>query len=204
MAGLGECDRAWPSRAPRIAGLRWSVSNWPVVSRLMSHVLPPADYYASLPRHIAGAGCVFLNRASTDQVLLVKPSYRPDGTWEIPGGGLEEGEDPWQAACREIAEELGLEITPGRLLAVDWVPAQPDGRPALANYLFDGGLLSAVEAEQQIRLDPGELSGWRFASPGEWTEMLPEHMVRRVRACVTALADGGTACLRYGWPPEGQ
>jgi 8-oxo-dGTP pyrophosphatase MutT (NUDIX family) len=45
---------------------------------------------------------------------------------------MDPGESPWETACREITEELGLKVKPGRLLAVDWVPAQPDGRPALA------------------------------------------------------------------------
>ena len=96
----------------------------------MSHV-PPQEYYASLPKHIAGAGAIFHN--ADGKVLLVKPSYRD--TWEIPGGGLEHGEFPFQAAAREVGEETGLELRPGRLLAVDWVPPQDDGRPALANFL---------------------------------------------------------------------
>lgn len=170
----------------------------------MSHVLPAAEYYASLPRHIAGAGCIFREDGHDQmRILLVKPSYRADGTWEIPGGGMDHGESPWETACREITEELGLKIKPGRLLAVDWVPAQPDGRPALANYLFDGGPLSAAAAEQQIRLQDDELTAWRFASPDEWPAMLPEHMARRVQACAAMLTNGGTAYLQNGWPPEG-
>jgi 8-oxo-dGTP pyrophosphatase MutT (NUDIX family) len=79
----------------------------------MSHV-PPQEYYASLPKHIAGAGAFFHD--PDGKVLLVKPSYRD--TWEIPGGGLEHGEHPFQAAAREVGEETGLELRPGRLLAV--------------------------------------------------------------------------------------
>lgn len=45
---------------------------------------------------------------------------------------MEAGECPWQTARREIKEELGLDLAPGRLLAVDWVPPGGDGRPALA------------------------------------------------------------------------
>ena len=86
--------------------------------------LPPREYYATLPKHIAGAGAIF--RDADGGILLVKPSYRE--TWEIPGGGLEHGEDPWAAAVREVKEEIGLELRPGRLLVVDWVPPQEDGR----------------------------------------------------------------------------
>ncbi|GAB2580756.1 hypothetical protein GCM10027168_11960 [Streptomyces capparidis] len=50
----------------------------------MSHApLPPAEYYATLPRHIAGAGAIFHDEQS--RFLLVKPAYRNDGTWEVPG-----------------------------------------------------------------------------------------------------------------------
>ncbi|MEX5637508.1 NUDIX domain-containing protein [Parafrankia sp. FMc2] len=68
----------------------------------MSAPLPAAEYYASLPRVIAGAGAVFYD--ATGRVLLVQPTYRDD-TWEIPGGGMEEGEYPQETARREIAEK---------------------------------------------------------------------------------------------------
>jgi len=81
--------------------------------------LPPAQYYASLPKQIAGAGAILHD--GLERILLVRPSYRQD-TWEIPGGGMEAGEYPWQTARREVKEELGLDLAPGRLLVVDWVP----------------------------------------------------------------------------------
>src|SRR5580698_9323232 len=83
-----------------------------VASARMSYV-PPQEYYASLPKHIAGAGAIFHD--ADGKVLLVKPSYRD--TWQFPGGGLEHGEYPFQAAAREVSEEIGLELRSGRLLA---------------------------------------------------------------------------------------
>jgi 8-oxo-dGTP pyrophosphatase MutT (NUDIX family) len=56
-------------------------------------------------------------------VLVVNPTYKP--RWELPGGAVEEDESPDTAAVREIAEELGIERTVGRLLTVDYVPADP-------------------------------------------------------------------------------
>ncbi|MFC5923795.1 NUDIX domain-containing protein [Micromonospora vulcania] len=165
----------------------------------MSRVpLPPAEYYASLPKSITGAGAILHDEHG--RILLVRPSYRTD-TWEIPGGGLEHGEYPWQAACREIKEELGLDLEPGRLLVLDWVPPQPDGRPALANFLFDGGRITQNQAEQRVSLQTDELSEWRLTGPQQWDELMAPHMARRLRACADALRTQSTAYLHHGWDP---
>ncbi|GIE01150.1 NUDIX domain-containing protein [Paractinoplanes durhamensis] len=161
-------------------------------------LLPPEQYYASLPKSISGAGAILYDERG--RVLLVRPSYRDD-TWEFPGGGLEDGEFPLDAARRELDEELGLDRKPGRLLVVDWVPPQPDGRPALVNFLFDGGLITEEQAGQQMQLDSDELTEWRLAAPDEWDELLVPHMARRLRACADALAGGHTAYLHDGWHP---
>jgi 8-oxo-dGTP pyrophosphatase MutT (NUDIX family) len=168
---------------------------------MSSAPLPPAAYYATLPRSIASAGVILHD--PDGRILLVQPAYRCD-TWEIPGGALDEGEFPWQAAAREVNEELGLDLRPGRLLAVDWMPPQPDGRPMLANFLFDGGAITEDEGRQRLRLPAGELAGWRLAAPGEWRELLVPHMLRRLTACAAALDSGTTAYLHHGRHPADQ
>ncbi|MEE1767145.1 MULTISPECIES: NUDIX hydrolase [unclassified Streptomyces] len=159
--------------------------------------LPPAEYYATLPKIIGGAGAGIHDAAG--RVLLVKTSYG-DG-WEVPGGGLDLGEDPRQAVQREVKEELGMDLTPGRLLIVDWVPEQPDGRPPLVNFIFDGGLITEEEAQQRVHLDTDEITVWKLAAPDEWDTLLPPHMARRLHACARALTHDTTLYLHHGFDP---
>ncbi|MGH3624950.1 MAG: NUDIX domain-containing protein [Sciscionella sp.] len=163
--------------------------------------LPPAEYYATLPKQISGAGVII--RDGDERVLLIQTTYRDDGYWEIPGGGLNEGEFPFDAARREVKEELGLDLIPGGLLAVDVVPPQPDGRPALTNFLFDGGILTD-EQRATIRCADGELGAWKYCGPDEYATRLPPHMVRRVDACLQALRTGQSTYLQHGWLPDGK
>jgi predicted NUDIX family NTP pyrophosphohydrolase len=52
------------------------------------------------------------------EVLIAHPggpfwARKDDGAWSIPKGEYSDGEDPWAAAAREFAEELGLAVPPG-------------------------------------------------------------------------------------------
>jgi ADP-ribose pyrophosphatase YjhB (NUDIX family) len=51
-----------------------------------------------------------------DGVLLVRE--RSDGRWTLPGGWIDVGESPREAAARETAEESGYLVRPVRLLAL--------------------------------------------------------------------------------------
>lgn len=54
-----------------------------------------------------GAGSVLIHN---NHVVLVRLNYGPaKGLWILPGGGLEPGEHPEEAAVRELREETGLE-----------------------------------------------------------------------------------------------
>lgn len=48
-----------------------------------------------------------------DEVLLCKrsPNETLPNIWSIPGGGIENGESPGQAAIREVHEETNIELT---------------------------------------------------------------------------------------------
>ena len=56
--------------------------------------------------------------SSRGRVALIRRRRGGREYWSFPGGGIKRGETPHRAARRELAEELGLDVRPGRLLAV--------------------------------------------------------------------------------------
>ncbi|MEU8523931.1 NUDIX hydrolase [Streptomyces sp. NBC_01216] len=145
-----------------------------------------ATYIASLPRVLAAAATLF--RDTSGRVLVVEPNYREG--WTLPGGTIESdtGETPRQGARRETVEEIGLDLAPGRLLAVDWV--EGTSRPPMVAYVYDGGVLSE-ERLGTIRLQEEELLSWKLIGHDEVTAHLPGSLGLRVLAALDALADGG-------------
>lgn len=157
-----------------------------------------AAYIAGLPKILASAA--MLLRDDAGRVLLVEPNYRDDGTWTLPGGTVEsgDGETPRCGARRETAEEIGLDVEPGALLAVDW--SSGPNRPPIAMYLYDGGVLGE-ERLAGIRLQKSELDSWRMVTPDEADSLLTLGAARRVRAALAALAAGtGPVELENGFP----
>ncbi|HET7529641.1 MAG TPA: NUDIX domain-containing protein [Mycobacteriales bacterium] len=61
------------------------------------------------------AGAVVRDEAG--RLLLVRRGRPPGlGSWSLPGGRVEPGETPDQAAAREVLEETGLVVEVGELL----------------------------------------------------------------------------------------
>lgn len=69
---------------------------------------------------------IVLERAG--RVLLMRRAGTGffDGMWSLPGGHVEEGESLRMAACRELAEELGLKVEPEELQVLGVVHRRSD------------------------------------------------------------------------------
>ena len=148
-----------------------------------------------LPRVPASAGAVLHD--GTGRILVLKPTYK--GGWTVPGGQVEaDGESPWEACRREVAEETGLVVPSGRLVCVDFLHPRP-GRPGGVRFLFDCGEV-APHARDRLVLQAGEIEEARWVTPSEADGLLSGPVGRRVRR---SLGVDGTVYLEDGLPVAG-
>jgi 8-oxo-dGTP pyrophosphatase MutT (NUDIX family) len=136
----------------------------------------------SFPTKRVGSGVLL--RDVLGSVLLVKPTYKEG--WEIPGGLVEPGESPKEAAVRECSEELGVSIDIGALLCVHYsqggrIPG--DG----VMFVFDAGTTERDAA--QFTLPADELSEAKFVPASQFAAHLPATMVDRLVAAIAAAND---------------
>lgn len=157
----------------------------------MPALLPAALHRALLPlafavRHrwrrwrrtpIAGCSVVITNLAG--DVLLLKHSYGPD-VWGLPGGGLKPGEDPEEAARREVREELAIDLP--RLVFIGTIDEELSGSPHTA-HLFTG------MCDARPRPDLREILEARFFP----SHSLPEPLGPVTRARIAAWKARGNA-----------
>jgi len=73
-----------------------------------------------------------------ERILLVRHLKNGRHYWLVPGGGVEYGETLAGAAIRELREETGYDVEPGRLLLV-CESVEPGGRHLL-NLVFAGAI----------------------------------------------------------------
>lgn len=125
---------------------------------------------------IAGVSVIITNLGG--DVLLLKHSYGPD-VWSLPGGGLARGEDPTEAARREVREELGIELP--RVEAIGTLEEVLSGSPHTA-HLF------AATCDQNPRPDGREVVEARFFP----SHSLPEPLGKTTRARIAAWKARGT------------
>ena len=130
-----------------------------------------------LPAIPVSAGALIFDPAG--RLLILKPTYKSG--WTIPGGIVEaDGETPWEACQREVAEECGLAVVAGQLACMDFRRPRP-GKPGGIRYLFDCGAFSDASLAGVV-VQPEEISEHRLAELATALTLLRKPIRRRVRA----------------------
>ncbi len=104
-----------------------------------------------MDKRIFLAGCVFLD--GNGRVLLMHRSTPGKRQWELPGGKIKEGEEPWEAAVREAREELGVEAAIAMELGSrEFIEGAEVMRYSWFLATFDSGEPKVVEQEKFDKL----------------------------------------------------
>ncbi|MCP3427030.1 NUDIX hydrolase [Rothia sp. AR01] len=134
-------------------------------------------FVASLPRRRMAAGALITDPRG--RVLVAKPNYK-DG-WTLPGGTVEAGEAPQEGCFREVLEEVGLDLPPGRLLLIFHGLSMGEWGDS-AYYVYDGG---TVPADAPITLQEEELLEYRFVDPETLEDYLGPGFAGRLRQALS-------------------
>lgn len=121
----------------------------------------------------AGVVFVFQGEAGPEVMLQLRSTMAHEGgTWSCPGGAIDRGETPFEAAMRESAEEVGVPPEPWRVLgehvfapADDWtyttaVVEVPERFGASLNFETTDVRWVPVPAVEQMELHPGFAASW--------------------------------------------
>lgn len=124
-------------------------------------------------RLIRNAPCAAAVIVKDGRVLLGRRARAPfAGQWEVPGGFVERGEHPTDAAVREIGEELGIEVTLTGLVGI-YVEQNVRGE-SLQITVYE-----ATTADEVATPDPAEVAEWAWFAPADLpTEMAGHHRLR--------------------------
>jgi 8-oxo-dGTP diphosphatase len=104
------------------------------------------------------------------RLLLIRRGHEPGkGLWSVPGGRIEDGESDADALVREVLEETGLLVTPGRLIGTVRRPSGTAGSVFdIRDYTAEvtgGTLIPGDDADEGMWAGPGELDSLPMA-PG--------------------------------------
>lgn len=156
--------------------------------------MPTPDFVLSLRSRI-GHEMLWLSTAAgvvldaDGRVLLGRRS--DTGNWALPGGIIDPGEEPADAAVREIFEETGVIAVPDRLLSVSVAPPITYRNGDQVQYLDHTFRCRATGGEARVNDSESVEVGW-FPP-----DALPPLSERTLRLLQLAAADTSAAAFIF-------
>jgi len=133
-------------------------------------------------------------RRPNGKLLVAIKTFYPRGAYRLPTGGIQHGEQIYDALLRETKEETGLDTAVRRFLAAISYRAEaiPSSAPLFHTFAFLldelGGTLGALDADEQIE---------------DWREMTPADL-RAQAAVLEAITTTGTRTIGGSWADWGR
>lgn len=123
-----------------------------------------------------GAGIMLLNAAG--QVFVAARIDNPDDAWQMPQGGLDEGEQPWPGILRELEEETGIGPALVEKLAEHPEMLRYDLPDELRGRMWQGRWIGQVQhwflarfhgrdSDVDLATDHPEFRAWKWVEPAE-------------------------------------
>lgn len=111
------------------------------------------------------------------KVLIVSNKEYKENEWNVPGGGIEEGETPEETIIRELGEELGsnnfeiVKISEQTYL-YEWPDEVVEKRLKEKGKTYRGQekiqfLIKFTGSEEEIKIDPKEIREIKWVRPNE-------------------------------------
>ena len=117
-------------------------------------------WLASLDRRFSSAAVLIENEQG--ELLIVKSDYKDH--WSLPGGIVDPGESPLEAAVREVEEEVGIKIDPENL-QLAMVASRHSDEFSTHQFVFFTKLENDVFSE--VKLQESEIVASKFIAKNE-------------------------------------
>ena len=144
-------------------------------------------------------GIMLIDRGG--RVFVAQRIDTPAVAWQMPQGGIDEGESPRQAALRELHEEVGTDKAEVLAESRDWrrydlpadlVPRLWDGRFRGQEQRWFALRFLGQDADIDIATETPEFRAWRWAEMAELPDIIvpfKRHIYREVIAEFGHLAE---------------
>lgn len=145
-----------------------------------------------------GVGVMLLNREG--KVFVGARTDNPEDAWQMPQGGIDEEEEPWPAALRELEEETGISPELVELVAQcpeclrydlpeEWRPRLWGGKwKGQAQHWF---LLRFLGQDKDVNLATRhpEFRDWKWVEPAELPDLIVPFKRDLYRRLLSEFAD---------------
>ena len=128
-----------------------------------------------------GVGVMLLN--GEGKVFVAARIDNPDDAWQMPQGGIDEGEEPWATALRELEEETG--IAPDLVERITQCPERLryDLPAALAGKLWKGRWIGqeqdwflcrflGEDSDVDLATKHPEFRDWQWVEPSRLPDLI--------------------------------